>query len=388
MTLTAILFWSFLFIVFYTYLGYGILLWALVKIRETLFAAQQPPQQELPEVTLLIAAYNEQQIVGVKMANCLEIDYPAAKLHITWVTDGTTDNTGELLGAYPQATVLHNPRRAGKTAALNRAMGFITTPIVVCTDANTMLNRESIREIVRCFDDPKVGCVAGEKRVAGSEADGAAATEGIYWRYESKLKEWDYRLYSAVGAAGELFAIRRSLYEPQGEDTLLDDFMISMRIAMRGYKIAYCKQAYALETPSADMVEEGKRKKRIAAGGLQSVWRLRALLNPFRYGLLCFQYVSHRVLRWTITPLLLIALIPLNIILLGSSHPLLYGLVLALQGAFYGAAITGWMLERRGRRNRILFIPYYFLFMNLNVFRGIGYLVTHRGGAWEKARRA
>lgn len=390
MTTAAILFWVFLFVVFYTYLGYGMLLWTLVRIREALRPARPLPEPDgLPEVTLMIAAYNEQEIVAAKTANCRALEYPAGKLRLVWVTDGSTDRTGELLAACPEVTVLHDARRAGKTAALNRAMELVDTPLVIFTDANTMLNPGAVRAIVRCFDDPRVGCVAGEKRVAAADGTGAAATEGVYWKYESKLKELDHRLSTAVGAAGELFAVRRELYEAQPEDTLLDDFMISMRIAGKGYRIAYCKEAYALETPSADMAEEGKRKRRIAAGGLQSVWRLRGLLNPFRHGALTFQYLSHRVLRWTLTPVLLAALLPLNIALLWSAHPALYAATLVLQAAFYGAALAGWLLERHGRRSRLLFIPYYFLFMNLNVFRGAHYLATHRGGgAWEKARRA
>ena len=390
MTTIAILFWAGVFLVFYTYLGYGILLWTLVKIREALRPARRyEVAAEAPEVTLLIAAYNEQEIVAEKMANCRALEYPASKLRITWITDGSTDRTVELLAAYPDATVLHDARRGGKTAALNRALEHIRTPLVVFTDANTMLNLEAVTEIVRCFEDPQVGCVAGEKRVADAGGAGAAATEGVYWKYESKLKELDYRLYSAVGAAGELFAVRRGLWQTLPEDTLLDDFVCSMLIAWQGYKIAYCKEAYALETPSADMGEEGKRKKRIAAGGLQSVWRLRKLLNPFRYGVLWFQYVSHRVLRWTLTPVVLVALLPLNVALLWSGHPTLYVVTLALQCAFYLAALAGRALERSGRRSRLLFIPYYFLFMNLNVFRGTAYLATHRGrGAWEKAKRA
>ena len=369
MTTVAILFWAGVFLVFYTYLGYGILLWLLVKIREAVHPARRYAfPADPPEVTLLIAAYNEQGVVAEKMANCRALDYPAGKLRVTWITDGSTDRTVELLAAYPEVTVLHDPRRGGKTAALNP---------------------EAVTEIVRCFEDPAVGCVAGEKRVAGTGDTGAAATEGIYWKYESKLKELDDRLYSAVGAAGELFAVRRELWQTLREDTLLDDFVCSMLIAAQGYRIAYCKGAYALETPSADMGEEGKRKKRIAAGGLQSVWRLRKLLNPFRYGVLWFQYVSHRVLRWTLTPVVLAALLPLNVALLWSGHRALYAATLALQCAFYLAALAGWALERGGHRNRLLFISYYFLFMNLNVFRGASYLATHRGkGAWEKARRA
>lgn len=122
----------------------------------------------------------------------------------------------------------------------------------------------------------------------------AAATEGLYWRYESLLKQGDDRLHTAVGAAGELFAVRRELYRPLPEDTLLDDFVLSMRIARAGYRIAYCNSAWAEEEPSADMREEGKRKTRIAAGGLQSVWRLRGLLLPWPRPLLWWQYLSHR----------------------------------------------------------------------------------------------
>ena len=351
MTTVAILFWAGVFLVFYTYLGYGILLWLLVKIREAVHPARRYAfPADPPEVTLLIAAYNEQEVVAEKMANCRALDYPAGKLRVTWITDGSTDRTVELLAAYPEVTVLHDPRRGGKTAALNRALGIVRTPLVVFTDANTMLNPEAVAQVVRCFEDPAVGCVAGEKRVAGTGNTGAAATEGVYWKYESKLKELDHRLYSAVGAAGELFAVRRELWQTLREDTLLDDFVCSM---------------------------------------LQSVWRLRKLLNPFRYGVLWFQYVSHRALRWTLTPVVLVALLPLNVALLWSGHPALYAAILALQCAFYLAALTGWALERSGHRNRLLFIPYYFLFMNLNVFRGASYLATHRGkGAWEKARRA
>lgn len=390
MTVTAILFWICAALVVYTYLGYGIVLRLAVMLREALHPAREYPRTDtLPEATLLIAAYNEQDVVAEKMANCRALRYPSGRLHIVWVTDGSTDETVARLTACPDATVLHDPRRGGKTAALNRALEHITTPIVLFTDANTMLNADAVTEIVRCFDDPKVGCVAGEKRVATAEHAGAAATEGVYWLYESKLKEWDARLCTAVGAAGELFAVRRELFERLPEDTLLDDFVCSMRIAARGYRIAYCKTAYALETPSADMREEGKRKQRIAAGGLQAVWRLRRLLNPFRYGVLWFQYVSHRVLRWTVTPVALVALVPLNIALVWSAHPLLYGILLALQAAFWLAAGAGWLLARQGRQGGMLNVPYYFLFMNLNVFRGVWYLATRRsGGAWEKARRA
>lgn len=382
------LFWIGIFIVFYTYLGYGILLYVLVKVKE-LF--KKPISiglpEPLPEVTLFIAAYNEEDIVASKMENSHALAYPTDKLKIVWVTDGSNDRTNELLKQYPEVTVLFQPQRKGKTAALNRGIQYITTPYVIFTDANTMLNKEAVHEIIRQFSNPEVGCVAGEKRVETNTAQGATAGEGIYWKYESALKALDYRLYSAVGAAGELFAVRTELFEQMPSDTLLDDFILSLRIAQKGYKIAYCKEAYATETASLNMKEEEKRKIRIAAGGLQSVWRLRNLFNIFRYGMLSFQFVSHRVLRWTITPVMLFLLIPLNIIL-ACYGKFTYIFLLLLQVAFYIMAYAGYMMEQKNVRNKLFFIPYYFSFMNINVIRGFFYLAGNKGnGAWEKAKR-
>ena len=383
-----ILFWIGIGIVFYTYLGYGIVLYLMVKIKELFVKPRLPRLPEtLPEATLLIAAYNEEAIVASKMVNCRQLDYPADKLRLVWITDGSNDNTNERLKEYPEVTVLYQPRRQGKTAALNRAIPYVKTPYVIFTDANTMLNKGAIKEIIRQFSDPRVGCVAGEKRVEIQAEQGATAGEGIYWKYESALKRLDYRLYSAVGAAGELFAIRTSLFEQMPPDTLLDDFILSLRIAMKGYKIAYSKEAYALESVSLNMREEEKRKVRISAGGLQSVWRLRGLLNMFRYGILSFQYISHRVLRWTLTPIILFALLPLNLLLACTGHTL-YTVILALQLAFYLLGYLGYKMEKRNIRNKLLFIPYYFLFMNINVIRGYSYLAKHKGtGSWEKAKR-
>ena len=383
-----ILFWIGIGIVFYTYLGYGIVLYLMVKIKELFVKPRLPRLPEtLPEATLLIAAYNEEAIVASKMVNCRQLDYPADKLRLVWITDGSNDNTNERLKEYPEVTVLYQPRRQGKTAALNRALPYVNTPYVIFTDANTMLNKGAIKEIIRQFSDPRVGCVAGEKREEIQAEQGATAGEGIYWKYESALKRLDYRLYSAVGAAGELFAIRTSLFEQMPPDTLLDDFILSLRIAMKGYKIAYSKEAYALEGASLNMREEEKRKVRISAGGLQSVWRLRGLLNMFRYGILSFQYISHRVLRWTLTPVVLFALLPLNLLLACTGHTL-YTVILAQQLAFYLLGYLGYKMEKRNIRNKLLFIPYYFLFMNINVIRGYSYLAKHKGtGAWEKAKR-
>jgi cellulose synthase/poly-beta-1,6-N-acetylglucosamine synthase-like glycosyltransferase len=383
-----------LLLVFYTYLGYGLILYLMMRLKERRRPAPalpEPGEKDWPHVTLFITAYNEEDIVAEKMKNCRALDYPKDRLHILWVTDGSTDHTVDLLSAYPEVTVSHDPARCGKTAAMNRGIREVTTPYTVFTDANTMLNPAAIRELMRCFGNPRVGCVAGEKRIHVEEESGASSGgEGIYWKYESTLKRWDARLHSAVGAAGELFAIRTELYEQMPTDTLLDDFILSLRICMRGYVTAYCSTAYARETASANMREEEKRKVRIAAGGLQSIYRLRALLNPLRYGVLTFQYVSHRVLRWSVTPVALFALFPLNAILcIGGTHTALYVTLMVLQVAFYVAGFAGRAQAERSVKCKALFVPYYFLFMNVNVWRGALYLCRKgkNDGTWEKAKR-
>jgi cellulose synthase/poly-beta-1,6-N-acetylglucosamine synthase-like glycosyltransferase len=386
-----VLFWICLILVFYTYLGYGMLLWLLVSIKRLVYGKPKkqelPTGEELPEVTLMICAYNEQDIVESKMENTHQIDYP--KLKVVWVTDGSNDQTNDYLAKYHDVEVIFSPERRGKTAALNHGLALVQSELVVMTDANTMLNPESIQEIVRCFMDPKVACVAGEKRVAARhEGQAAAESEGLYWKYESTLKRWDGELYSAMGAAGELCAIRRSLYEPMPENALLDDFVMSLRMVDKGYKIAYTSEAYAMEYGSANLEEESKRKRRIAAGGLQSIWWLRSMLNPLHQPVVAFQFISHRVLRWSITPIALLLLIPLNVLLVFLKAGAVYNWIWVLQILFYIAAFLGYLLERKGKKNKFLYIPYYFLFMNLNVFKGMAYLKSHKSsGAWEKAKR-
>lgn len=393
MTTLKILFWICLVICVYTYVGYGILLYLLILIKRLLKGKPQPmslpDDSELPDVAFMVCAFNEEDVVEMKMQNIYELDYPKDKLHIIWVTDGSTDNTNERLQAYPDVEIVFSPERRGKTAALNHGISQVKSEITVMTDANTLVNREAIREIVRCMQDPQVACVAGEKRVMSRhEGEIAAEGEGLYWKYESTLKRLDSELYSAMGAAGELNAIRTKLYEPMPETALLDDFVMSMKLVEQGYRIAYTSNAYAMEYGSANLEEESKRKRRIAAGGLQSSWWLRSIMNPFKNFTVAFQFVSHRVLRWSITPIAMLALIPLNVALVMMKAGTAYTVIWILQIIFYLAAFGGYLLEQRGKKNKLLYVPYYFLFMNINVFRGMHYLKTHQGGGtWEKAKR-
>ena len=389
-----ILFWACLLIVFYTYLGYGILLYIIIRLKR-LFAgspreAAVPADDELPTMTLMICAYNEEDVVAEKMENTRAIDYPKDKLRIMWVTDGSNDRTNELLGTYPEVDIVFSPERKGKTAALKHGLRELQTRYVAFTDANTMINPGALREIARLFCDPTVGCVSGEKRVAARKAgEMAAEGEGLYWKYESTLKRWDSELYSAMGAAGELYAIDPSLCREVPDEALLDDFMMSMYVVQGGKRIAYTPDAYAMEYGSANIYEESKRKRRIAAGGLQSIWWLRSMLNPLRQPLVTFQYVSHRVLRWSITPIAMVLLLLVNIALVALGAGTCYTVTFILQVLFYLMALAGWLLNRYGYKNKLLYTAYYFVFMNLNIFRGMAYLKSHgRSGAWEKAKRS
>ncbi|BAO75978.1 glycosyltransferase family 2 protein [Winogradskyella sp. PG-2] len=390
-----ILFWILLIIILYTYIGYGILLWIMVKIKRLIFIKNNTKiiLNPLPEVTLLIPAYNERDYVNQKMENTMSLNYPKDKLKIVWVTDGSSDGTNSMLGGYDNVQLFHRNERKGKINAINRVMPHVKTPIVVFSDANTNLGLDSIIHIVNGFNNDKVGCVSGEKRIVNKASDSAAgAGEGLYWKYESRLKKWDAELYSAVGAAGELFAIRTELYKEVEPDTILDDFIISLRIARQGYMIQYNPEAYAVENASANVKEELKRKIRISAGGIQSVIRLKSLLNVFKYGLLSFQYISHRVLRWTITPLCLLLIIPVSFVLAsmeGLSNYSFYNIVFWLQITFYVSALLGWFLENNSTRIKLLFVPYYFFIMNLAVilgfFRHIG---NNQSVNWERSKRA
>jgi biofilm PGA synthesis N-glycosyltransferase PgaC len=385
------LFWSCFLLVIYTYIGYGILLRLLLGIKrwgtKNNYLERIDPNN-LPNVTLLVAAYNEADCIAQKIHNSLSLDYPTERIKLLFVTDGSDDETPNIVSQYPQIQLLHTPARSGKIAAVHRSMAYVTTPYVVFTDANTLLNPDAIQQIVRHYNNPKVGAVAGEKRVQSEVADSASgAGEGFYWRYESTLKKWDSELYSVVGAAGELFSIRTNLYEAVPPDTIIEDFYMTLRIAQQGYRVIYEPLACATELPSASSGEELKRKIRIAAGGWQAISRLLPLLNVFKYGVLSFQYISHRVLRWTITPLALLLTFLLNISLayfVGS----LYTWLFIAQIIFYFLAFMGYLLEKKKVKIKVFFIPFYFVMMNYAVFAGFArFWRGNQSVVWEKAKR-
>lgn len=387
MNLIQILFWTGLVIVVYAYVGYGIIIWLLARLRpanKTALSANAP----WPETTLVIAAYNEEDFIREKIDNTLKLHYPKEKLNIFIVTDGSTDRTQEIVREFPGIRLFHEDSRRGKIHAVNRIMPFVKTETVIFCDANTFLNKDAIQNIVRHYADPQVGGVAGEKRIMKQDAEGApAAGEGLYWKYESFLKRKDSEVYSVMGAAGELFSVRTALFEAPDENMVIEDFYMSMRVVARGYRFIYEPEAYAEETASATVADEWKRKVRISAGAFQAMGRLMYLLNPFRYGVVTFMYFSHRVLRWTLAP------IALPIVLITAALLAPYGLVYLLaflgQVAFYGLALLGHLLRKKSITIKGFFVPYYFTVMNLSVFAGfVRHLRGRQSVVWEKAARA
>jgi cellulose synthase/poly-beta-1,6-N-acetylglucosamine synthase-like glycosyltransferase len=385
------LFWVGVLLVLYTYLGYGFVAAVLVWIRKLRAPDRdlKPDLEYEPTVTLVVAAYNEEDAIRAKLFNSLRLDYPREKLELLFVTDGSSDETSDVVSRVPGIRHLHTPERLGKIAAMNRAMKEVASEIVVFCDANAMLNREAIREIAKWYADPRVGGVAGEKRVvAAAKSGGGVRSEGLYWRYESYLKNLDSKLWSVVGAAGELFSVRTALFEPVHGDTILDDFVILLNVAARGHRVVYQPRAYASEAPSASVRDELKRKIRICAGGFQAMVRLRGLLSLRRHGLLAFQYVSHRVLRWTLAPLFLLLLLPLNGVIVSGGGHWVYTVALASQIAFYLLAVAG-LLLRNGRAPSWISAPFYFVVMNYAVYRGlVRFLAGSQSVVWERAARA
>jgi cellulose synthase/poly-beta-1,6-N-acetylglucosamine synthase-like glycosyltransferase len=341
---------------------------------------------EFPQVTLLIAAYNERDILMEKVRNSYALSYPADLLDIVFVTDGSTDGSDEMLYDLPLVRVFHLPKREGKLAAVNRAMEKVKSPIVVLTDANCMLNKEALYNIVRHYNDPQVGAVSGEKRVVAT-GDSSGQGEGLYWKYESYLKKLDSELYSVVGAAGELFSFRRELFKSLPTNTIIEDFVLSMDIAAKGYRVIYEPRAIAEEAPSANLKEEWKRKVRICAGGFQAIGVFSFLLKPNRFSILSFQFFSHRLLRWAVAPFLL----PIIFILSAwNAHQgmVFYQYFFAVQLIAYGVAAVGLLYTKQAQLPRLVSIPFQFLMMNAAAYAGLlRFWKGNQSSVWEKAKR-
>jgi poly-beta-1,6-N-acetyl-D-glucosamine synthase len=391
MYLLKIILWLGTMLVFYSYIGYATIIWLISRFKKNSTPLVDAISFE-PVVSIIVAAYNEEDIIKRKIENCLQLDYPVDKLKFIFVADGSSDDTVNIIQQFPEVELLYKEGRLGKVAAVNRAVTFVKTDYIIFCDANTFLNKNCVREIVKHYIDEKIGAVAGEKTVADinntNATDAAKDGEGLYWKYESKLKKIDSDFYSVVGAAGELFSIRTKLFEPLASNVLLDDFIMSMEICKKGYRVVYEPKAFATEAPSLSMQDEQMRKIRISAGGFQSILLLKDLLNIFKYGRLSFLYISHRVSRWVICPVMLPLIFICNFLIILQAPSLSYLSVFIIQCVFYFTALIGWIFSLNNIKVNALYVPYYFVFMNVALYIGFfRFLNNKQTVLWHKAKR-
>lgn len=369
-------------LVIYTYLGYPVIIIALGKWFQK---KRVQTLSSLPAVSWVVPSYNEETIIKEKIEGLLTLDYPKDKLEIIVITDGSTDATPSIAASYDQVKVLHSPERKGKSAAENRAMKFVSGEIVVFNDANTIVGKGALKELVKHYSDPKVGGVSGAKGIIVSEFDGVESKgEGLYWKYESAIKKADSDFNSLMGAAGELVSFRAALVQDLPEDTILDDFMQSFYILKLGYIMIYEPNAKAQEHSSASIDEELKRKVRIAAGGWQSISRLPFMLNVFKRPIQSWMYISHRVLRWSLTAFSLPLIFVLNAFLLDTWYGpwLLLGQIL-----FYSVALIAHSKRQKNLSGPIMAI-YYFCVMNYAVLAGFRRFISNtQQASWERSAR-
>lgn len=376
-------------ILLYAYVIYPLIAGCAALLKTLLCRPIKATLVELPEVAIVIPAYNEETVLADKIRNTLLLDYPKDKLHIWVITDGSNDRSYPVASSFPEIHLLHEPERKGKTAAINRAMQHITAPITVFTDANSLLNPKAIRTIIPYYSDPHTGGVAGEKRIAADERlEGVSNGEGLYWKYESTLKRWDAALNSVMGAAGEFFSLRTQLFKPLPEDTLLEDLVHSMKICEKGYAVRYAPDAIATECASQTFGEEWKRKVRIAAGGFQAMYRLKALTYIYRFPLTGFQFFSHRAIRWAACPPALPVLLLSTFFLYRDLKREWILIFLLPQVAFYFLACIGWMMKGSRHTLPLFRIPFYFLWMHAAAVAGfIQYISGRQSVLWDKASR-
>lgn len=384
MAVLELFFWGSFGLLAFIYLGYGLSMFCISRF----FSAS--PQNwtsvdALPSVCIVVPAYNELACLPAKLANTLALDYPFDKLRILVVTDGSSDGSESLQWPDDRVQVLHQAPRQGKAAAINRVMAFSNADITVITDANTLLNPDALLALTAPFQWESVGAVAGEKRVQADQGN-SASSEGLYWKYESLMKRWDARFYSIVGAAGELFAFRTSLFQPLESDAVLDDFMLSVRIVEQGFRVAYAPQAQANEHASPNLQAEWKRKIRISAGVFQSLPRLELPKNPFRWPRAWMVFVGHRWMRWMLAPPLLLFFLGCHV-LLGFSNK---GLWLATAWAhlgMYAWAMLGFALNNAKLKIPLFYTPMYFFMMNAAVVAGaLRHMQGKQSVLWEKVR--
>ena len=384
----AIAFWVSAGLVVYAYVAYPVLIWTLSRV----FGRKPVPpvvtDADLPSVSILVAAFNEEKEIGDRIVNALKQDYPKGMLEVVIASDGSSDRTNEIARGFEQHGVrlLDYSLRRGKATVLNDAFGELRGDIVVLSDANTYFSDpEVVRKLVRWFQDPTVGAVCG--KLVLTDPDTGTNVDGVYWKYETFLKLCESRLGALLGSNGAIYAIRRELFDGIPPDTVLDDFVIPLLARMRtGKRIIYDPQARADEETPKGIRQEFKRRTRLGAGGFQCIGMLRGLLHP-RHGWTCFTFWSHKVLRWA-CPFFLIAALVTNIALAIIGGPL-FAALLVCQCVFYALAVFGTRLPARPKVCKLIRLTTMFTSMNAALLTGfIRWTRGSQRAAWERTARA
>ncbi|MBI4436476.1 MAG: glycosyltransferase family 2 protein [Candidatus Omnitrophica bacterium] len=368
------LFWVSATILFYIYLGYPLLLWIWAKY----FPCPVRASEHLPSVSVLLSAFNEEKVIAKKMENLLSLDYPEDKLEIFVGSDGSTDNTASILAQYEGERVglVVLNERGGKPRMLNGLAEQARGEILVFTDARQKIDRQAIRHLVRNFSDPAVGCVSGELVLEGTNGSVAKGL-GFYWNYEKFIRGHESQAGSVIGATGALYAIRRLLYHPMPEETILDDLYLPMKVVSQGYRTLFEGRAWVYDDVSSTPRQEYERKVRTLAGNYQSFVQFSSMLNPFR-SRVALQFISHKLLR-VLAPFFLIALFLSDFFLL---HEPLYRIFFMLQIAFYGCATLGAVAPQKARR--LFSQPYVFCLLNVSALVGLyRYLSRQQQVTWK-----
>lgn len=366
----------------YAYLGYPVVLWILTVGRK----GGCPPGGERfePGVTLLISAHNEEGAIEGKLDNCRDLDYPPDLLEVIVVSDASTDATDRRVREREGQTVslFRLPERLGKVEGINRAVAASRSEIVVLTDANTMLHRESIRRMIRHFADPGVGLVSGELRLSNRLESPAGRGESAYWRYECRIRRWESKLGRIMGATGPIYSFRRDLFRPVPAN-MFCDLVLPLRIAISGSRTVYEPMAMAFEEAAPSVLQDVRRRFRNGSRGSRSVREVfGAALRQGRWGVV-LQLISHKILRWISFPLVLGLLIATPQ-LTGSP----FGWLTLLELVFLLSVLLGGILDWAGARRNPFFAPYYLMMAHAALFLGVLIGLFSRGKPFWSPRGA
>lgn len=368
-------------VVVYVFAGYPAIAGLLARLRPRPVRADAT---FTPRVSLVIVAHDEEDVIEDRLRNVAELDYPRDRLEVLVVSDGSQDATPQRAEAFPGVRVLHDPQRRGKLTAMNWGAQAANGEVLLFSDANNHYTHETVRALVAPLADPGVGLVTGAKVIDDGSGRSIDRAEGLYWRYESKLKEWESTSGSVVGGTGEILAFRREAYRSPDAGMLTEDFVQALLVAMSGWRVVYVPEARSLERASATIDDEAVRRARIVTGRSQAMLRLlpRLLRSDPR---LAWRVVSHKGLR-PLVPWALLAAAASNVAV-ARRHRWARALA-ALQGLFYSQALLGWRNDRRGRRGPLTYLPFYFCRMNLATLRGLRDFATGRHSvAWTRVRR-